>query len=224
MDLTLAGLLGNVCFAYLDDVVIYAKNLQEHEDKINKVLDQLRAAGLKLQCAKCEFLKKEVVYLGHVISDQGVSPNPDKLTAVEQFPTPKSRKNVQQFLGLCNYYRKFIPNFSTISKPLTILLKKDTPFHWKNNQVEAFQCLKDKLTNAPVLAFPNFDEPFIVAADASDVGIAGVLSQGPIGQDRPIAYASRTLDETERRWDTLDQEGTAIVFANTTISHLHIRQ
>ena len=130
MDIVLSGLIGIVCFVYLDDVVIYAKSLEEHEEKFNQVMDRLRSANLKLQCEKCEFLIKEVVYLGHVISEYGIRPDEKKLQALKHFPTPKTVKNIQQFLGFANYYRRFVPYFSYIAKPLTLLLRKDTPFEW----------------------------------------------------------------------------------------------
>lgn len=182
----------------------------------------MRTAGLKLQCDKCEFLKKEVTYLGHVISSNGVSPNPKKLQAVREFPVPKNVKNVQQFLGLCNYYRRFIKNFADISKPLTILLKKHKEFEgkkekpvleWGESQNKAFEQLKELLTTAPVLIYPDFSKTFNVTTDASGYGLGAVLSQGEIGKDQPVAFASRTLNETERNWDTTDKEAAAIVFA-----------
>jgi len=150
MDLVLSGLQGEEVFVYMDDIVIYATSLEEHERKYNLLMERLRNANLKLQPDKCEFLKTEVTYLGHVISKDGVKPDPKKLEAVKQFPRPKSPKNIKQFLGLAGYYRRFIPNFSKLAKPLTNLLKNDTRFEWTPTQEESFEVLKEKLCEEPV--------------------------------------------------------------------------
>lgn len=130
MDLVLSGLQGEKLFVYMDDIVIYATSLEEHKRKYNALMEQLRKANLKLQPNKCEFLKSKVTYLGHVISKDGVKPDPKKLEAARHFPRPKTPRNIKQFLGLAGYYRRFIPNFSRIAKPLTTLLKNDTRFEW----------------------------------------------------------------------------------------------
>jgi len=135
MDQILSGLQGNDMFVYLDDIVIYAASLTEHRIKFHKFAERLRQANLKLQPDKCEFLRKEVSYLGHMISKDGVKPDSSKILAVKDFPRPRTNKNIKQFLGLAGYYRRFIPNFSKIAKPLTNLLKKDQTFVWN----EAFK-------------------------------------------------------------------------------------
>jgi len=127
MDLVLSGLQGEELFVYMDDIVIYATSLEDHEKKY-LLIERLRKANLKLQSDKCEFLKNEVTYLGHVISEDGLKSDPKKLEAVRQFPRPKTPGNIKQFLGLAVYYRRFIPNFSILAKPLTNLLKNDTRF------------------------------------------------------------------------------------------------
>lgn len=129
MDNVLTGLLGNVCFVYLDDIVIYAKSLEEHKLKLNQLFQRLREANLSLQPDKCEFFKKELIYLGHIISDEGVKPNPGKVQAIKQYPAPKNHKELKQFLGLVGYYRRFIKDFSSITQPFTSLLKKNVPFN-----------------------------------------------------------------------------------------------
>ena len=128
MDIVLSGLQGRELFVYMDDIVIYATSLQEHERKYKLLTDRLREANLKLQPDKCEFLKSEVTYLEYVISKDEVKPDPKKLEAVRLFPRPKTLKNIKQFLGLAGYYRRFIPNFSKLTTPLTRLLKNDTRF------------------------------------------------------------------------------------------------
>lgn len=212
MDQVLTGLQGTELFVYLDDIVIYASSLTEHQMKFNKLAERLRKANLKLQPDKCEFLRKEVSYLGHIISEDGVKPDPKKIDAVKNFPRPRNAKNIKQFLGLAGYYRRFIPNFSGTSKPLTLLLTKDEPFVWGNNQEKAFTTLRDQLCSEPLLQYPDFTKPFVITTDASDIAIGGILSQGKIGEDRPIAYASRALSAAEKNYSTIEKELLAIIY------------
>lgn len=212
MDLVLVRLQGEELFVYMDDIVIYASSLEEHERKYNTLIQRLREANLKLQPDKCEFLKTEVTYLGHVISRDGVRSDPKKLEAVRHFPRPKTPKNIKQFLGLAGYYRRFIPNFSKFAKPLTNLLKNDILFNWTDIQEKSFEILKQKLCEEPVLQYPDFTKPFILTTDASGAAVGGILSQGEINRDRPVAYASRTLTDNELKYDTYEKEALAIVY------------
>lgn len=213
MDSVLYGLQGERCFVYLDDIVVFASSLQEHEQKLTEVFTRLKQHGLKVQPDKCEFMRKEVAYLGHIISDQGVKPNPEKVRVVKEFPVPKSCKDIKSFLGLAGYYRRFIPNFSKITKPLTSLLKKDVPFLWNEEQQNAFDKCKDILTTIPLLQYPDFSKDFVLTTDASIHAIGAILSQGEIGKDLPIAYASRTLNKAESNYSTIERELLAIVWA-----------
>jgi len=138
MDLILSGLQSEELFVYMDDIVIYATS-EEHKRKYNLLIERRRKANLKLQPDKCEFLKNEITYLGHVISKDGVKPDPKKLEAVRQFPRPKTPKNIKQFLGLAGDYRRFIPNFSTLAKPLTNLLRNDMRFDWTFAQKQSYE-------------------------------------------------------------------------------------
>lgn len=212
MDQVLCGLQGTELFVYIDDIVVYASSLHEHDIKIQKLMDHLRNAKLLLQPDKCEFLRHEVTYLGHIIGSEGVRPNPEKTAAVKNFPIPRTAKNVKQFLGLAGYYRRFIPNFSGLTKPLTNLLKKNVPFVWKTEQQEAFEHLKTLLCEQPILQYPDFSKPFILTTDASNTAIGGVLSQGTIGQDLPIAYVSRVLNSAETNYSTIEKELLAIIY------------
>lgn len=216
MNLVLSGLQGLHCYIYLDDCIVYSHDLETHIQKLEAVFSKLREANLKLQPDKCEFLRREVAYLGHVITDNGVSPNPDKVKAISQFPTLKTPKDVKSFLGLTGYYRRFIENFSHITKPLTSLLKKDVSFHWSHEQEQAFNTLKQKLISAPLLQYPDFSQPFIVTTDSSNYAVGAVLSQGEIGKDKPISYASRTLNKQEGNYSTTEKELLAILFAVNT--------
>ncbi|CAH2090022.1 unnamed protein product [Euphydryas editha] len=216
MNTVLSGLQGVHCFVYLDDVVVYSYDLPSHIEKLHLIFEKLRKFQLKLQPDKCEFLRKEVAYLGHIISNEGVKPNPEKIKAVVQFPPPKCAKDIKSFLGLASYYRRFIPEFSKYAKSLTTLLKKDVPFEWTNTQQLSFEQLKNKLVTAPVLAYPDFTKPFILTCDASSYAISAVLSQGDVGKDRPIAYASRTLNKAECNYSVTEKECLAIVYGTKT--------
>ena len=218
MDMVLMGMQGREVFVYLDDIVVYAKTLTKHNEKCRKVFDRLRKAKLLLQPDKCEFLKREVVYLGHIISKDGVKPNPEKVKAVREFPRPRNLKNIRQFLGLTGYYRRFIEGYAEIAKPLSHLLKDNVPFIWGNSEEKSFQDLKELLITEPVLIFPDFSKPFSVTTDTSGYAIGGILSQGPINQDRPVADTSRTLNTAEVRYDTYEKAALAIVY-----SVLHFR-
>ena len=212
MNTVLSGLQGIHCYVYLDDIVIYSYDLTSHVQKLSYTFDRLRKFNLKLQPDKCEFLRKEVTYLGHTISETGLKPNPEKIKAVSEFPVPKCAKDVKSFLGLVSYYRRFLHDFSKLAKPLTSLLKKDIPFDWTNSQQLAFETLKNNLTSAPVLIYPDFTKPFILTCDASNYAISAILSQGEVGKDRPIAFASRTLNKAETNYSVTEKECLAIIF------------
>ncbi|XP_062532989.1 uncharacterized protein LOC101738890 [Bombyx mori] len=216
MNTCLTGLQGSRCFSYLDDIVLYAFDLKTAIQNLRVVFERLRRFNLKLQPEKCEFLRKEVTYLGHIITRDGVKPNPDKVKAVTQYPVPKSQKDIKSFLGLVSYYRRFIPDFSKLAKSLTSLLKKDTPFNWTNEQQLNFENLKNKLVEAPILIYPDFNSPFLLTCDASNYAISAILSQGPIGRDRPVSYASRTLNKAECNYSVTEKECLAIVFGTKT--------
>ncbi|CAK9796275.1 Retrovirus-related Pol polyprotein from transposon 17.6 [Anthophora plagiata] len=213
MDSILSGLQGTALFVYLDDIVIYASSLSEHKAKFNRLAERLRRANLKLQSSKCSFLRREVAYLGHVISDEGVKPCPTKISAVRNFPRPKNAKSVREFLGLAGYYRRFIDKFSHIAKPLTALLRKDTKFEWSAAQERAFETLRNVLCTEPVLRYPDFSETFHITTDPSGYAVGDILSQGQIGQDRPIAYASRLLHGAELNYSIIEKECLAIIYA-----------
>jgi hypothetical protein len=173
----------------------------------------LRTHQLKLQPDKCEFLRTEVNYLGHQITESGVKPDTQKVAVIEQFPTPTNAKSLKTFCGMISYYRRFIPNCSKIASPLYKLLKKDARYEWNEPQENAFQHLKTKLTSYPFLQYPDFSKEFILTTDASNCGLGAVLSQGPIGKDLPVASASRSLNKSEVHYTVSDKELLAIVWA-----------
>lgn len=214
MDNVLRGLQGIHCLVYLDDIIIFSSSLEEHAQKLQKVFDRLRETNLKVTLDKCEFIRKEVLYLGHTVTKNGLKPNDDKVKAVLNFPLPRTSTEIKSFLGLVGYYRKFIKDFAKLTQPLTSCLKKKNKIDpTKREYVDAFERCKELLTNAPLLQFPDFTKPFVLTTDASNFAIGAVLSQGPIGSDKPVAYASRTLNDAETRYSTTEKELLAIVWA-----------
>ena len=213
MDNILRGIQNEKCLVYLDDIIIFSTSLEEHISRLKEVFERLRKANFKIQLDKSEFLRKEVAYLGHVITPEGVKPNPDKIKAVMNYPLPKTQKEIKGFLGLLGYYRKFIPKFAQLTKPLTKCLKKNAKITHDQQFITTFETCKKILINHPILQYPDFSRPFILTTDASNVALGAVLSQGQLGEDKPIAYASRTLNETEQKYSTIEKELFAIVWA-----------
>lgn len=213
MDNVLRGLQNEICSVYLDDIIIFSTSLEEHLDRIKLVFDRLRESNFKIQLDKSEFLKKNVQYLGHIITQEGVKPNPEKISIIKNFPIPKTQKDIKSFLGLLGYYRRFIRDFAKITKPMTKCLKKNATVIHDEEFIKSFNTAKEILTNDPILQYPDFSKEFILTTDASNVAIGAVLSQGTIPSDKPVAYASRTLNETETRYSTIEKELLAIVWA-----------
>jgi hypothetical protein len=213
MNNVLSELIGDRCLVYMDDILIIGETLKEHNSKLRGVFQRLREYNLKIEPDKCEFLKEELNYLGHLVTPEGVRPDENKIKAVVEFPTPKTQKDIKSFLGLAGYYRKFIADFSAIARPLTNLLKKENEWRWTEQEQASFDLLKFKLTNTPLLQYPDFSKPFILTTDASGYAIGAILSQGKLGQDKPVAYASRTLNKAELNYATVEKELLAIVWA-----------
>jgi len=158
-------------------------------------------------------LKTELNYLAHVVTSEGVKPDPEKVKAIKNFPIPKNTTDVKSFLRLTGYYRKFIPQFSKIVKPLTELLKKVQKWRWDAEQIESFQFLQAALMREPVLQYPDFTKPFVLTTDASGFVVGAILSQGKVVQEKPIAFVSRTLNQAEQNYSTIEKELTVIVWA-----------
>lgn len=166
MDNVLRGLQNETCMVYLDDIIIYNTSLEEHVSKLKAIFERLRLNNFKIQLDKSEFLQKTVQYLGHIITPDGVKPNPDKIAAVKNFPTPRNAKEIKSFLGLVGYYRKFIKDFAKITKPMTRCLKKNAKIEHTEEFMSAFDTCKNILINAPILQYPDFTKPFILTTDA----------------------------------------------------------
>ena len=213
MDLVLGDLMNKGVSIYIDDLVIGSDSVEEHIRLIREVLKRLRKAGLKLKLEKCKFMQKKIDYLGHTLSDRGIEVNDLKVRSIKNYPTPKDKKQIKSFLGLSGFYRNFIKNYATVATPLTNLLKEDTPFVWTVEQQSAFEELKEKLSAPPVLAFPDFSQPFYIVTDASSIGLGACLMQLYGTKYRPIAYYSRKLRPAERNYTVTDQESLAVVEA-----------
>src|SRR4051812_19917100 len=197
---------------FIDDILVYSKNEQEHEAHLHLVLEKLREHQLYAKFSKCEFWLKEVGFLGHVVSREGVAVDPSKVSTVTEWETPASVGDIRSFLGLAGYYRRFIENFSKLAKPMTELLKKENKFVWSEACETSFQELKERLVTAPVLCLPDIHKDFQVYCDASHRGLGCVLMQG----GRVVAYASRQLKNHEQNYPTHDLELAAVVHALKT--------
>lgn len=213
MDAVLREFVGVCCLVYMDDIIIFSSSFEEHVKDITKILQKLKEACLKIQLDKCYFFRREVQFLGHTVTEKGVKPNCDKIEVIKNWPIPRNEKELKQFLGTIGYYRRFIKDFAKMVKPLTQLLRSDTDFTFTPEIIQCFEKCKSLLTLDPILAYPDFAKEFILTTDASDFAIGAVLSQGQIGKDRPIAYASRTLCKTEENYCTTEKELLAIIWA-----------
>jgi Reverse transcriptase (RNA-dependent DNA polymerase)/RNase H-like domain found in reverse transcriptase len=188
MNQVLRPFLNKFVVVYFDDILIYSRNKEEHVDHVRQVLQTLRQNSLYVNPKKCIWMTDKLVFLGFVIAADGICPDTDKIKAIQEWPTPTIVTEVRSFLGLPGFYRRFIKNFSNITAPITELLKKNS-FEWNLEANQAFEKLKVLLTQAPVLALPNFDKMFELDCDASRVGIRAVLSQ----EKKPVAYFSEKL-------------------------------
>ena len=209
MDRLISG-LDESAAAYIDDLIIFSSSWSDHLSHVRQVLERLKAAGLTV---KCHFGKRECTYLGHCIGNGLVKPAQSKLDALEAVTTPTTKRQVRAFLGLAGYYRRFIPDFSSIATPLTDLLRKNCPkvVQWTTECETAFRTLKRLLCSSPVLRATNNDRPFILQTDASDHGIGAVLSQvDDTGVEHAVSYYSRRLVPREERYAAIEKECLAI--------------
>ena len=217
--------LHKFAMAYLDDIIIFSKSEEEHLEHLRIIFQRLKAAGLKLKRSKCDFMKKHIQYLGHLISEEGIQPLTEKLESIKTMPAPRNAKEIKQFLGLAGYYRKFVPRFSDLSRPLTRLTHKDALFEWTKECKAVFQMLKDTLCQHPILKYPDPARPYILFTDASNYAWAGVLTQpydevdpsNPSTDNKPtkrihhpIVYVSGLFRGSQLNWAALTKEAYAI--------------
>lgn len=231
MEKVMAGINLQEVVAFLDDLIIFSSSLEEHEERLMKVLKRIADFGLKLSPSKCKFFQTSVKYLGHVISAQGIHPDPDKVFAVKEWPRPQTVKELRSFLGFTGYYRRFVKGFAQIVRPLNDLLKGNLPPRhkganrwprkrsvllgekWTTECQMSFDLIIGKLTSAPVLAFSNWQLPYLLHTDASLSGLGAALYQVQEGQTRVIAYASRGLSKSEKNYPVHKLEFLALKWA-----------
>lgn len=215
IDNVLGKLKWTSCLCYLDDIVVFGKSFPEHNLRLERVLACLGQAGLVLNSQKCNLGCQELTILGHLVNAEGVRPDPKKISAVIDFPRPHTLKQVRSFLGLCSYFRRFVPNYSSKSQPLQDLLKKGTKFVWETHQEHSFSLLKNELTSCPLLRHFEPGAPVELHTDASASGIGAVLIQRVLSEEHPVAYASRSLTDAERNYSTTENECLAVVWGIT---------
>ena len=196
-------------FVYLDDIIIVSQTFEDHLILLEKVLSRLESAGLTINLEKSKFCRQELKYLGYVVNERGLHVDPEKVRAISEYKRPKNRKHIRRFIGMASWYRRFVPNFSSIMAPLHALTSAKAKFNWSPECDAAFETIKEKLISAPVLTCPDFSKTFDLYCDASGVGLGAILSQ----EGKVIAYASRTLSDTERKYFPTELECLAVLWA-----------
>jgi hypothetical protein len=219
IDKVFRGVPRDQLVTFVDDLIVHAKTFEQELRNLRVVFARLRSAGLKLNIKKCVLFQLEAKFLGHVVSQAGIHTDPVKVEAVVTWPRPRSVTQVRSFVGLLTYYRRFLPGFSRIAKPLFDLTRKHVRFEWTDCHEAAFEELKRRLTTAPVLSLPDPEAEWILDTDASDHGIGAVLSQSINGSERVVAYFSRVLSKTEQKYCTTRKELLSIV---KSLSHFHV--
>ena len=211
MSNILEGIDGVIC--HVDDVLVHGTTQAEHDARLRAVLEQLQKAGATLN-NKCEFSKQSMKFVGHIIDETGIYPDPEKTEAVRNFPRPEKVKDLQRFMGLVNQMGKFIPDLASQNEPLRQLLKKENVWHWEQAQEQSFKRIKEEPAAPRSLAHYNPKRPTILSTDASNLGLGAVLSQlQDDGSRRPVSYASRSLTETEKRYAVIEKEALAVTWA-----------
>ena len=210
MEIVLSKLQWQTCLIYLDDVICFSSTFDQHIERLRGIWQCIRLANLKLKPKKCHLIQTEVKFLGFILSSEGVLPDPDNVARLQEWSTPTCVKHVRAFLGLGNFYRRFIKNYSKLVKPLTDLTKKGTTFQWTDTCQNAFTTLKTALLGPEIMAYPTDDGEYQLACDACDVSIGAVLSQVQQGRERVIAYGSRKLNKAEQNYCVTDKECLAV--------------
>ena len=212
MDRVLAGLHWETCLFYLDDIIVFSSTWEEHLTRVCQVFERLRHANLKLGADKCPFAGKEVSYLGHSVTEEGLLPDSSLLAAIREIPPSKTATEVRSFLGLAVYYRQYVKGFAAIAGPLHALTRKEAVFHWNAECQVAFDQLKHLLTTSPITAFPDFSQAFRLYTDASIAGLSAILAQVRDGKEHIICCASQALNQAEKAYPATKLECLAIVW------------
>ncbi|GJP41373.1 hypothetical protein CLOM_g1045 [Closterium sp. NIES-68] len=213
MNHIIRPLLDECVVVYLDDILIYSRDMKQHVEHLQRVFKILRRERFYVKLSKSEFALQKVQFLGHMVSAQGVHVDPKKIEAVHTWKTPENVKELQQFLGFANYYNRFVPQYAKLAAPLTNLLKKNTPYKWEPKHQEAVEQLKQALTSAPVLILPDPERDYVIKADSSDQAVGAVLMQDQGNGLQPIAYLSKKLHGAKLNYPIHDKEALAIVIA-----------
>ncbi|CAI7807806.1 unnamed protein product [Closterium sp. NIES-54] len=216
MNHILRPLLDKCVVVYLDDILIYSRDMKQHIKHLRRVFEILRQEKFYVKLSKSEFALKKVQFLGHMVSAQGVHVDPKKIEAVRTWKTPENVKELQQFLGFANYYNQFVPQYAKIVTPLTNLLNKNTPFKWEDVHQQAMEQWKTALTSAPVLILLDPEKDYVIEADTSDQAVGAILMQDQGKGLQPIAYLSKKLHGAELNYPIHDKEDLAIVTAFKT--------
>ena len=216
MSQVMRGLHWKCCLVYIDDILVFGNDFESALHSLELVLNRVAEYGLQLKSTKCNLFRTSVPFLGHIVGRAGLECDPNKLSAVANWIPPSTIKGVREFLGFIGYYRRFVPDYSTVAQPLVCLLGKDCKFKWTDACQDAFKALRALLIKAPVLAFPKEDLPYIVDTDASDYGIGGALSQCIEGTEHVIAYYSKSLNPAQQKYCMTRRELLAVV---ATLDH-----
>ena len=217
MDKAIGFDLQPFVFIYLDDIVIATETLEEHFRLLEIVAERLKKAKLTISLEKSRFCKKKVIYLGYLLTEQGVSIDRSKLQPILDYARPKSVKDIRRLMGLAGFYQRFIHNYSQVTTPITDLLRKDKKkFSWSEETEAAFNKLKSVLTSAPILANPDFTKPFAIESDASDNAVGAALVQEQGGETRVIGYFSKKLSCTQRKYSAVEKECLGVLLAVIT--------
>ena len=223
---------GRYAQAYLDDVLIYSRDFETHMEHVEEILQRFKANGLKIKKDKCEFFRQELEYLGHILTGKGIRPVPEKLVAIQNMPAPTTVKEVQCFMGLMNYYRKFVPHYSSFARPILELVKDDVEFEWTPLREQCFQTLKEYLCRGPVLVYPDPEKPYILYTDASKYGWGGVLLQEYEHPEikttskkqkiktvlHPVAFVSGGFRGSQLNWAAMTKEAFGVYISVRKLS------
>ncbi len=219
MTMALAGLVGAVCEVFVDDIIVYARDLDGFVANLRSVFDRIREHAMRINPTKCVLGVAQVDYLGHVVSGDGVALSDSRRQGIRDIKAPTTPAALKSFLGLAGYFRSFVRNFATLAKPLNLLTSDKSSFEWTDEAGRSFEAIKQAIVEAPLLHHLDYSMPIIVRTDASLVGVGGMILQVVDGVERPVAYASRAFSPVEARWSTIEQEAFGVVFAIESFQH-----